>query len=349
MATTLAVMKLYDQGKLDLTKPLGDYLSWTKGTNKEKLPLWNILLHQAGLKGWIPFYRETVDSTGSGTASYNVYSSSADSFHPVRVAENLYMRRDWTDTLYKRILESGVAPQGVYLYSDLDFIFLGKVVENLTNMSLDRYVKKTFYDPLKLSSTTFKPREHYPLQDIAPTEMEAGFRNQLLRGDVHDPGAAMFGGVAGHAGLFSDAYDLAVLCQMLLNGGVLNGVRFFSKETVQLFTDYHSSSRRGLGFDKPEKDNMERIEPYPTNSASPLTFGHTGFTGTCIWVDPAYNLIYVFLSNRVYNNGDSNRFGRMNIRPKVHEVIYKALGAKQTNIILPEPKLPGLQADTQKL
>lgn len=329
MATTLSVMKLYDEGRLDISKNLGDYLSWTKGTNKEKLPLWNILLHQAGLKAFIPFYKETLDPQQADGPSYMVYANQSDSFHAVRVAEHIYMRHDWTDTIYKRILESSIAPQGGYVYSDLDFIFLGKVVERISGMPLNAYVKKTFYDPLGLKSTTFRPRERFSLENIAPTESETTFRKQLLRGDVHDPGAAMFGGVAGHAGLFSDAYGIAVLSQMLLNGGTMNGIKFFRKETIDLFTAYHSNiSRRGLGFDKPEKDNATRIDPYPTASASPLTFGHTGFTGTCVWIDPAYNLIFVFLSNRVYNNGDPNRFGRMNVRPKVHETVYRALGVK---------------------
>jgi beta-glucosidase-like glycosyl hydrolase/CubicO group peptidase (beta-lactamase class C family) len=325
MATTLSVMKLYDEGLLDLHKTLGDYLTWTRGTNKAHLQLWNIILHQAGLKAWIPFYRETLDPKRSESPSFGIYANLQDSSHNVRVAQNLYMRRDWIDTLYSRILQSAVTRQGVYIYSDLDFIFLGKIVERITGMSLDQYVKKTFYDPLHLTSISFKPREHFKLNNIAPTETEAIFRKQTLRGDVHDPGAAMFGGVAGHAGLFSNAYDIAVLCQMLLNGGTINGIRFFKKQTVDYFTAYHASSRRGLGFDKPERDNAQRAEPYPTLSASPFTFGHTGFTGTCFWVDPLHQLIYIFLSNRVYTNGDANRFLRMNIRPKVHELIYESL------------------------
>lgn len=324
-ATTLSVMKLYDEGLLDLRKTLGDYLSWTRGTNKAHLQLWNIILHQAGLKAWIPFYRETLDPTRSESPSFSIYANIRDSSHNVRVAQNLYMRHDWIDTLYSRILQSAVTRQGVYIYSDLDFIFLGKIVERITGMPLDQYVKKTFYDPLHLTSTSFKPREHFTLNNIAPTETEPIFRKQTLRGDVHDPGAAMFGGVAGHAGLFSDAYDIAVLCQMLLNGGTINGIRFFKKQTVDFFTAYHSTSRRGLGFDKPERDNAQRAEPYPTLSASPFTFGHTGFTGTCFWVDPLHQLVYIFLSNRVYTNGDPNRFLRMNVRPKVHEVIYESL------------------------
>lgn len=329
MATTLSVMKLYEEGKLNIYGTLGDYLPWTKGSNKARLSISNILLHQAGLKAWIPFYRETVGVSKPGAFGNVIYSPKPDSLYAVRVAENMYMRRDWTDTIYKRILDSHVGPQGVYLYSDLDFIFLGKVVEAITGMPLYEYVQKTFYDPLKLKSIGFNPREHFPLYNIAPTETDFSFRMQLIRGDVHDPGAAMMGGVAGHAGLFSDAYDVAVLCQTLLNGGKFNGIQFFKKSTIDLFTKYHGANRRGFGFDKPEKDTHGNHGHYPTLSASPLTFGHTGFTGTCVWVDPQYNLVFIFLSNRVYSNGDAARFNRMNIRPKVHETIYQALLSNQ--------------------
>lgn len=331
MATTVSVMKLYDEGKIDLNKTLGDYLPWTRGTNKEHLVLHDILTHQAGLKAWIPFYRETVDTLNENVPVYGIYSRKKDSSYQVRVAENLYMRNDWVDTIYQRILTSEVGPRGKYIYSDLDFIFMGKIVEAITGKPLETYTRETFYEPLQMQSTGFRPRDRFPVLNMAPTEKEAGFRQQQLQGDVHDPGAAMFGGVAGHAGLFSDAYDLSILCQVFLNGGTLNGIRFFKPETIRLFTSYQGDSRRGIGFDKPEKDNLTRPEAYPTLSASPLTFGHTGFTGTCIWIDPQLNLIYIFLSNRVVNNGDANRFLKMSVRPKVHEVIYKALGKEVKN------------------
>ncbi len=330
MATTLSVMKLYDEGRLSLTKTLGDYLPWVRGSNKDSLVIWDILLHEAGLKAWIPFYRETLDTVYTNGPSGALYSQYSDSLYGIRVAENVFMRNDWRDTMYKRILESELTPKGQYIYSDNDFIFLGKIVEELTGQPLNEYVQKTFYEKLKLTNTTFLPRARFPLSYIAPTESEAGFRRQLIHGDVHDPGAAMFGGVAGHAGLFSNAQDLAVLCQLLLNEGKMNGITFFSKETVALFTGYHSNfSRRGLGFDKPEKDNFTRKEPYPAISASPATYGHTGFTGTCVWMDPEKNLVFIFLSNRVNNNGDANRFLRMNVRPKVHETIYQAIRDQQ--------------------
>ncbi|MFM9908566.1 MAG: glycoside hydrolase family 3 N-terminal domain-containing protein [Chitinophagaceae bacterium] len=325
MATTVSVMKLYEEGKLDLQKTIGDYLKWVKGTNKADIKLWDIILHQAGLKAWIPFYKETVDTLLGNIPLYSYYSYRQDSLHRVRVAENIYLRNDWVDTMYSRILQSEVTPTGNYIYSDNDFIFLGKIVEAISGTTLDKYVKKEFYDKLDMMSTGFNPRDHFPLNYIAPTEEELGFRQQLLQGDVHDPGAAMFGGVAGHAGLFSNAYDLSVLAEVLLNGGGLNGYRFFKQETIDYFTAYHNDSRRGLGFDKPERDNATRKDPYPAFSASPKTFGHTGFTGTCIWMDPAKHLTFIMLSNRVHNNGDASRFLRMNVRVKLLEAIYQAL------------------------
>jgi CubicO group peptidase (beta-lactamase class C family) len=327
-ATTVSVMKLYEERKLDINKTLGDYLSWVKGSNKENISLKNLLLHQAGLVGWIPFFQETIDKGGNPLPA--IYRRVASDSFSIRVAEGLYMRNDWRDTMYKRILTSKVSAPDKYIYSDNDFIFLSKVVEAITGKKLDDYVKETFYVPLHMTSTSFNPRQFYPINTIVPTEKEKSFRQQLITGDVHDPGAAMFGGVAGHAGLFSNAYDLAQLYQMLLNGGEMNGIRFLKKETIDTFTAYSSSiSRRGLGFDKPEKDNAKRKDPYPTLSASALTFGHTGFTGTCVWADPAHNLLYIFLSNRVTpDGGDNNKLLRMNVRSNIHELIYKAINQK---------------------
>jgi len=326
-ATTMAVMKLYDEGKLDLQKTLGDYLPSAAGTNKASLRIWDILLHQAGLKAFIPFFDETISKTKEGSPLPGIYSRKQDTVYRVRVAENLYMRGSWLDTIYKRILHSDVGPRGKYIYSDNDFIFMGKIVEAITGKTLDEYVTESYYDPLGMSTTGFRPRERVPLDRIAPTEFEQIFRRQLIRGDVHDPGAAMFGGVSGHAGLFSDAYDLAILEQMLLNGGTMNGQQYLKKETIDFFTAYHSdSSRRAIGFDKPEKDNATRKEPYPCLSASPQTIGHTGYTGTCIWIDPKYHFSFIFLSNRVYPSGGENlKLSTMNIRTKIMEAIYKAM------------------------
>jgi beta-glucosidase-like glycosyl hydrolase/CubicO group peptidase (beta-lactamase class C family) len=324
-ATTISVMKLYEEGKLDLKKTLGDYLPWVKGSNKEHLMIENILLHQAGLVSFIPFFKETIDADGKPLAKY--YSTKQTDSFSIRVAENLFMRNDWRDTLYARILQSPLGEAGKYIYSDNDFIFLGKIVEAISGMPLNEYAEKEFYKALGLTTAGFKPRERFTLDRIIPTENEKNFRLQLLRGDVHDPGAAMFGGIAGHAGLFSNAYDLAVIMQMLLNGGTFNEKKYLKKETIELFTAYHSDiSRRGYGFDKPEKDNTTRVDPYPCISASPKTFGHTGFTGTCVWADPTSKLIFIFLSNRVNpEGGDNKKLLSMNVRQKIQEVVYKAM------------------------
>lgn len=326
-ATTIAVMKLYEDGKLDLKKKLGDYLPMVRGTNKAHLPIEEILLHQAGLVPFIAFYKETID-TATGIPNPAIYSDSLKPGFNIRVAQNIYLRNDWNDTMFSRILASPLGPPNKYVYSDNDFIFLGKVVEAISGKTLDQYVYENFYRKMGLVTTGFKPRERFAVGQMVPTEVEKHFRRQLTQGDVHDEGASMFGGVAGHAGLFSDAYDLAMLYQMLLNGGEFNGQHFLKPGTIHFFTAYHSKvSRRGYGFDKPEKDNAIRKEPYPTISCSPLAFGHTGFTGTCVWVDPKYKMVYIFLSNRVYPTRDNNKISQLLIRGKIQEAIYHALGA----------------------
>ncbi|MBX3252973.1 MAG: serine hydrolase [Chitinophagaceae bacterium] len=324
-ATTLSVMRLYDQGKIDLNKTLGDYLPWVKGTNKQKLKIEDILLHQAGLKAFIPFYKETID-TATGVPLPGYYEQDPSAAYNIRVADSMYMRTAWQDTIYKRILQSDVGPLNKYIYSDNDFIFLGKIVEAVSGMPLDEYIQKEIYRKLGLSNAGFSPLKRFPLSRIAPTENEKIFRRQLIRGDVHDPGAAMFGGVAGHAGLFSNAYDLSVMMQMMLDGGRYNGYYFFSPETIKTFTVKRSKiSRRALGFDRPMDDNRSSKDPYPCRSASQQTFGHTGFTGTCVWVDPVYNLTYIFLSNRVNPDGNSPILSQLSVRGNIQDAIYKAL------------------------
>ncbi|TXI32557.1 MAG: serine hydrolase [Niabella sp.] len=325
-AVTLAVMKLVEDGKIDLKKKLKDYLPFTNKTNKGNLTLENIILHQAGMVPFIAFYKETIDS--SGQAMPTLYRTESEQGFTTQVADHLYLRNDWKDTIWKRIMDSPVVPQGKkYIYSDNDFWFLGKIVESVTGKPLEQYVRDSFYLPMNMQTTGYRPLERFNKNDIVPTERESHFRNQLIQGTVHDEGAALGGGVAGHAGLFSDAYDLGKMYQMLLNGGELNGHRYLNWETIQNFTAYHSAiSRRGYGFDKPEKDNAERPELYPSKLASPQTYGHTGFTGTCVWVDPKYNIIYIFLSNRVYPTRSNPRLGSYNIRGNIQDAIYKALG-----------------------
>jgi CubicO group peptidase (beta-lactamase class C family) len=327
-ATTVAVMKLVEEGKMKLSGQLKDYLPWVKGSDKETLNIKDILLHQAGLVPFIPFYKETIDAMGNPDTS--LYSTVSKKGFTVRVAENLYRRDDWKDTLLARILKSPLGPQGKYVYSDNDFIFLGLIVEQLTGKTLEQYVQDNFYRPLGMYTTGFTPRRRFPVQTIVPTETETQFRKQTMRGDVHDEGASLFGGVAGHAGLFSNAYDLAMLYQMLLQGGKFNGRRYLKESTIQLFSNYQlENSRRGLGFDKPEKDNQFKKDPYPSLLASPATFGHTGFTGTCVWVDPKQELVYVFLSNRVNPTRANNLLGQLQIRGRIQDALYRAIGVDE--------------------
>ncbi len=324
-STLLAVMKLYEQGKLDISKTLGYYLPWVRGSNKSNLLLQDVLMHQAGMVAFIPFYKEIIDAFGKPFPGF--FKTDEDSGYDVHVAANMYMRNDWVDTMFARILQSNVSHKKEYVYSDNDFIFLGKIVEQITGQPLNEFVADSFYKPMHLYNTTFKPTDHIAINNIAPTEDEKQFRLQLLRGYVHDPGAAMFGGVAGHAGLFSNAHDLAILYTMLLNGGVWDGRRYLKKETIDYFTAYHSNiSRRGFGYDKPEKDNATRADPYPCISASPQAFGHSGFTGIWVWVDPKYNLVFIFLSNRVNpDGGDNSRLISLNVRGKILQAVYDAM------------------------
>lgn len=315
-ATTLAVMKLFDEKKIHLNKTLGDYLPWTRGSDKSSITIENLLLHQGGFVPDINF-----DNKYKG-----LLTSHEDEFHNLRVADNLYISNEWPENFNKQIRNSKLYPDIKYVYSDIGMILIGEVVEAITRQKLNEYVQKEFYIPLGLRSTGFKPLIRFPKNRIAPTEIDHYYRNQQLQGDVHDPTSAFLGGVAGHAGLFSDAYDLSVIMQMWLNGGVINGHRYIDSTTVNLFTAYNSNiSRRGLGFDKPAKDNVVDKNPYPSRLASPLTYGHTGYTGTAFWIDPKYNIIYIFLSNRV-NPNDSNKLGKMNVRSNVQDAIYNAIG-----------------------
>ena len=325
-AVTLAVMKLEEQGKIDLKKRLSDYLPWTRRTNKANLTLENIILHQAGMVPFIPFYKETLDSAGNPKPE--LYRTAPEAGFNSQVARNLYIRNDWKDTIWKRILDSPITPQGKkYVYSDNDFWFLGKIVEAVTKMPLETYVRDSFYIPMNMQTTGFHPLERFALNQIVPTEEETGFRKQLIQGTVHDEGSALGGGVAGHAGLFSNAYDLGKLYQMLMNGGELNGHRYLNWATIQDFTTYHSPiSRRGYGFDKPEKDNATSRDAYPSKLVSLRTYGHTGFTGTCVWADPAKNILYIFLSNRVNPTRDNPRLGSLRIRGNIQDAIYRGLG-----------------------
>lgn len=324
-ATTLSVMKLYDEGKLRLDKSLGTYLPWVRNSDKEDLNIEKIMLHEARLVPDVVFYHKTIDPVTRMPSSEFFRNDSSADFN-VRVAQHLYLRSGYWKTMNRSIVTSKLLEPGKYIYSDNDFIFMGDVVEAISGLRIDAYADKHFYKPMGLASIGFNPRNRFDTNLIAPTEVDNYFRHQHLRGDVHDEGAAMFGGVAGHAGLFSSAQDIAALLQMFLDGGSFKGHQYIKPETLTLFTAYNSSiSRRGIGFDKPRKDNFTNARnPYPSRFASPLSFGHTGYTGTSVWVDPEYDLVYVFLSNRVNPTRSTNLY-KYNITSEIQDAVYKAM------------------------
>lgn len=324
LSTNLAVMKLYEEGKIDLNKRLKDYLPWVIGSDKQNITIKNLLLHQAGLKAWIPFYKETLDPATNDLREDLYQNVASDGWNKV-VAKQLYIRNAYEDTIWRRILDQPLETIGKYVYSDLDFLFLQKVVEAVSKSPINIYVAQKFYEPMGLKNICYNPLPKFSINRIAPTENDLTYRRQLIQGYVHDPGAAMMGGIAGHAGLFATAEDVASIFLMLQKNGIYNGKRYFTNATVQKFIAYNSfSSRRALGFDKPSQD---RNDAGPCGErCSGYTFGHQGFTGTCAWADPANGIVFVFLSNRVHPNVENSAINKLSVRTVAQDYIYEALG-----------------------
>jgi beta-glucosidase-like glycosyl hydrolase/CubicO group peptidase (beta-lactamase class C family) len=320
-ASSLALMKLSSEKLFDYKKTLGFYLPELQGTDKENLVIEDVLTHQAGLQAWIPFYLRTLKKNNEYKPGF--YNKKANDLFPTRVAKNLYVVKGFNDSIYNRIINSKLENPGKYLYSDLGYYFIQKIIEKQTQKKIDEYVSDIYF---KLGiELTYQPLKKYSINQIAPTENDSKFRKQVIQGFVHDPGAALLGGVAGHAGLFGNALDVAKLMQMYLNKGELNGVRVLDSNVVKDYTACHfcPTNRRGLCFEKPEMD--EKKDSPVTSECSPESFGHSGFTGTFVWADPKNNLVYVFLSNRVYPDVDPNKLAKLGIRGKIHKAFYEAL------------------------
>lgn len=318
-ATTLAVMKLYDEGKIKLHDHIGEYLPYLHGTNKAHITLAELLTHTSGMPAFIPFYTKIQNDT-------NYLRCNKSPNFGIKVADNLYLRNDYPDTM-RYIISHCKLGHHQYLYSDLNMVLLKDMVETITGQSMDQYLTEHFYRPMGLNHTCFNPLEHgFIKSEIAPTERDETFRHQVVQGYVHDQTAALFYGNAGDAGLFTTAGELAAIYQMLLDGGVYNGKRYFSEVTVRLFTSahpMHGCEVRGLGFHTPKHPGTSSIVPA---KSSKKTFGHQGFTGTVVWCDPDNRLIYVFLSNRVYPTCYPNKLSQSGIRLKAHEMIYQGTG-----------------------
>ncbi|MDZ4839475.1 MAG: glycoside hydrolase family 3 N-terminal domain-containing protein [Bacteroidota bacterium] len=321
-STTLIAMKLYEKGKLNIFATLEQYLPELKGTNKAKIQIKELMTHQAGLVDYIPFYKNTLDS--NHCPSKNLYCFEKNDRFSLQVTDNLYLDNYYKDTIYKIMDKSVLKNRGSYKYSDLSMLYMQRVIERITGKTLNQLADSLYYKPLGLASLGYLPLTRFQPKDICPTENDSYFRYKLIQGYVHDPTAAMLGGVAGHAGVFSNANDLAILMQMLLNGGKYGVTKYLDTTTVQLFTaKQYNKNRRGLGWDKPP---TVKGEASPAGKlASIKTYGHTGFTGTCVWVDPANDLVYVFLSNRVYPSAEDNILAKMNTRTEIHDIIYKSI------------------------
>jgi len=325
LGTLPAIMYLDQVDLLDLDKKASDYLPELRGTNKEYVVIRDILTHQAGLYPYLPFWRQTVNEDGPIP---ELYSQEQENEEWKLVSNGLYSNESMQDSLWKWTIESKMrrAPRDGkeydYKYSDLGFYIMKELVERVSGMKLDQFTNKYLYNPMGLDHLTFKPSPKFEMDKIAPTEYDTYFRKDLVHGTVHDQTAAMFGGVAGHAGLFGNTNDLAKIMQMFLWNGRYGNDHFYNEEIIKKYSSkQNEDNRRGLGWDKPDPQEEGNTSTY----ASFSSFGHTGFTGTSIWADPEYELIYVFLSNRVHPNANNNRLGRKNFRIRIQEVVYRSM------------------------
>lgn len=325
-ATLQAVMLLNENGVIDLNEKASAYLPEMQGTNKESLTLADILQHQAGLVAFIPFWEKT---KAGGTFKGDFYRFDNTTGENLQVADNLFITPAIRDSVWNWVLKSPLTNRydklggHRYTYSDLGLMILQKLVERITNQPIDEFLEQNIYEPLGMSSTLFNPTRKFGKSMIAPTENEMVFRGSQIQGTVHDPNAALLGGVAGHAGLFSNVLDLVKLYQMNLQKGFYGDRRIFLPTTVPHFArNYTEKSHRGLGWDKPDLDKETSIV---SEYASAKTFGHTGFTGTCVWIDPEKDLIFIFLSNRVYPSSSNSKITTLKIRKRIHDIVYQSI------------------------
>jgi CubicO group peptidase (beta-lactamase class C family) len=317
-ATTPSVMRLFEEHKLNLDTNIGAYIPKARPTAMNNIKVREVMLHQAGFIPYIPF-QDAIKA-----ADHSADSSEA---FPTKVADGYYLRKDYfREVMWPKMLNSPIRTRGTYVYSDISMYVMQDIVERLSGTPLNEYAYSNFYKPLGMQTAGYLPRNRFSRDQIVPTENDTYFRKTLLVGYVHDQGAALKGGVAGHAGMFASANDIAIMYQMLLNKGTYGGQLYFKPETVDMFTSKQSAvSRRGLGFDRWDPIASKH---YPSQLASPQTFGHTGYTGTCVWVDPSRGLVYVFLSNRV-NPTVSDQLSKLLIRGRIQDVINRAIDVKK--------------------
>jgi CubicO group peptidase (beta-lactamase class C family) len=314
-------MRLTEQKKIRLDKDLGTYLPDYKNSNKKDIPLRELLAHHGGLKAWIPFWKACKESNDNWKPL--TFSSDSSANYPYFVVNNLFLHKNYRDTIFKQILESPVAEKK-YVYSDLGFYLYPKIIEQKTKKNFEQYIAENFFRPLGANSLIYNPLKRFSKEKIVPTEYDSAFRKTLLHGTVNDEGAAMTGGVSGHAGLFGTANDAAKMMQMYLDKGIYGGIRFFKEKTLAEFLRCQfceAGNRRALGFDR-VLINYNEKDSYTAKSASQSSFGHTGFTGTFLWADPKNGLLVVVMSNRVNPSRNNRKLMELNIRPRLHQTFY---------------------------
>jgi CubicO group peptidase (beta-lactamase class C family) len=323
-ATTLAAMQAYEQEEIELNDRLREHLQLRRSSRLRNLRVEKLLSHRTGLQPHLPVipYLLERDADNADCERYFCVSPSAD--FPIAVSDSFYFARKYYDRIWDDM--QGLRSRYTrYRYSDVNFVLLQRLLEAKAGTRLDSLVDQSFYQPLGLQHFTFLPLQSVPPRQIVPTENDYRWRHQLVHGYVHDETAALLGGVAGHAGLFGNADDLAVVFQMLLNGGTYGQRRFFEPQTIEQFTTASHGNHRGLGFDKPKPEDIGEAA-FP-EGVSRATFGHTGFTGTCVWSDPDQQLTYIFLSNRIHPDRNNKKLFELRVRERVHEVVYSALGS----------------------
>ena len=322
-ASTLLAMHLNWKNKFDIDKTLDDIIPEVTGkTNYGSIVIREMMAHQSGLTPFIPFYKRTLKN---GQLNPEIYSDTEKDGYDLKVANGIFMKRSYVDSIYKRILDTPLGTKK-YEYSDLCYYFTQKILEKQIGKRQDLYLLENIYKPMGLRYARYLPLNFFDKSQIVPTERDTAFRKQLLHGTVHDPGAAMLGGVAGHAGLFSNATDLASIMQLFLNNGSYGGMQFFDTKTTTAFTKQQfQGNRRGAGFDRPNASGGGTCDKL----ASQQSFGHSGFTGTLAWADPKDKVIFVFLSNRVHPDQDNWELRDMGIRTEIQHVVYEAINSRK--------------------
>lgn len=344
MAPLPAVMKLYDEKKLNITKKVSDYLPEWRGSNKQNIVFTDVLSHQARLQAWIPFWRQTIDKQGGFKSG--IFSKDSSNLYSLHISKNLFLRNSYPDSVYATIRRSPLLRQKKYVYSDLGFIMFPKIIEKICKENYEQYLKENFYDRIGASTLTYRPYLHFPPDRLVPTENDQFFRHELLQGFVHDEGAAMLGGISGNAGLFGTINDAAKMMQMYLNYGEYGGIRYISETTMKEWTQRHfekNGNRRAYGFDKPvPHNNLKNVyDAYPSPLSSDEGFGHSGYTGTFAWADPKTGLLYLLFTNRVYPTRENNKLTQLGLRVLLQQTAYLALQKEDE-----KPKI--LLANTKK-